>query len=433
MQANEILPLLFFFLFIIVIPGFLLTEFVKLLFRDSFITRKEKSLIRYYTLFPQRIDKRTHELLLSKFVYYAQLPSDQKTRFYVRLKLFLASKKFVPREITDVTYEMKALISASAIQLTFGLEKFIFNHFKTIFVYPKSFLSRYDNNYHKGDVNIKGSIAFSFEDFMEGYRDPTDSYNLGLHEMAHALELEYNLKDEYDAFFASYYERWLKSAATELVRMNYGQSDFLRKYASRNVKEFFSVCVENFFERSALMKERLPEIYKHLTLLLNQDPTSVSYSAPVRERHGQPAIIPDVPVLFKTSVSYASFLPNLFLAAIFMLFVFLLKELVLFVFLFILWLGILLFTIGTLKYLCIYPDILVVRPFLSWFAKLKTYRMEDIVSVSFFDGNKQSLKISHIQDGKIFNKSYVIFFDDSTKSQITAHLKLAKVMVKQCR
>lgn len=433
MEISEILFHLFLLAIILAFPVFLVVTLVKLIYRDSFIIRKEKSLVKYFTLWPQRIDKHVHELLLSRFPYYANLSSSERIRFYARLRLFMASKKFKACQIPEVTMEMKALISASAMQLTFGLDKFIFHHFKTILVYPKAFLYS-DNNYHKGNVNIKGSISISFEDFVQGYANPNDSYNLGLHEMAHALELEYNLKDEYDTFFGAYYERWLKSAATELVRMNYGQSDFLRKYAARNVKEFFSVCAENFFERPVLMKENMPEIYKHMTLLLNQDPASGKFSNQVRTKLGQNNLIPSGPYVFQAKSSYVqTLLPSIFGLFLFSLLSILTKEVSLVFILVIPWLAILIFTLFRLNDLYIYPGSVVVKPFFERFIKLRVYNLENIVSVSFLNENKRTIKISHINEGRVVYDSHAIFCGDEKIRELISLLKSFKVMVKHNR
>jgi Mlc titration factor MtfA (ptsG expression regulator) len=48
---------------------------------------------------------------------------------------------------------------------------------------------------------------------------------------------------------------------------------FFRPYACANEHEFFSVAVENFFERSHDFKSVMPELYLIMTRLLNQDPT----------------------------------------------------------------------------------------------------------------------------------------------------------------
>ena len=47
---------------------------------------------------------------------------------------------------------------------------------------------------------------------------------------------------------------------------------FFRPYTCTNEHEFFSVAIENFFERSELFHRQLPELYVILTHLLGQDP-----------------------------------------------------------------------------------------------------------------------------------------------------------------
>jgi MtfA peptidase len=41
-----------------------------------------------------------------------------------------------------------------------------------------------------------------------------------------------------------------------------------------NQHEFFSVAVENFFERPQALKSAMPELYTIVSKLLNQDPAS---------------------------------------------------------------------------------------------------------------------------------------------------------------
>ena len=54
--------------------------------------------------------------------------------------------------------------------------------------------------------------------------------------------------------------------------MQAGEKSFLRSYGGRNEQEFFAVCVEHFFEVPENFKQKLPDIFFHLCILLNQDP-----------------------------------------------------------------------------------------------------------------------------------------------------------------
>lgn len=217
-----------------------------------------------------------HRLILIKyFPYFNKLTSSEKLRFEKRLNNFLHNKQFIPmHKMGAVTDEMKVLISASAIQLTLGLPEVYFVHFNKILVFPDKYYSPVTRAFHKGEVNDgPGIIAFSWKAFVEGYINPDDTYNLGLHEMAHALELENFIPNqEYKFLNPAFLRRWKALADAEFAKMREGKSHFLRRYAASTRSEFFPVSVEHFFEKPAEFKEQLPELYSALAALLNQDP-----------------------------------------------------------------------------------------------------------------------------------------------------------------
>ena len=61
------------------------------------------------------------EILRRHFDFYARLAPVRKKNFEKRVSAFIRAKKFVPRDLKAVSEEMRVLISATAIQLTFGL------------------------------------------------------------------------------------------------------------------------------------------------------------------------------------------------------------------------------------------------------------------------------------------------------------------------
>ena len=143
------------------------------------------------------VPERYREILRKYFAYYQKLSPVNQDRFEKKLVVFLHSKRFIPRGIDEVTIEAKVLISASAVQLTFGLPEFYFHHFNKIIVYPNDYYSSITKRYHKGEVNpLFGIIVLSWQSFVDGYIYGQDSFNLGLHEMAHALRLESIIRNE---------------------------------------------------------------------------------------------------------------------------------------------------------------------------------------------------------------------------------------------
>ena len=103
--------------------------------------------------------------------------------------------------------------------------------------------------------------------------DTGDGINLALHEMAHALRLENLIKnDEYNFINHEDLKEFDRLGKIETVKMHEGSADFFRKYATANSDEFFSIAIENFFERSAAFKVHNHELYMATAKVLRQDP-----------------------------------------------------------------------------------------------------------------------------------------------------------------
>ncbi len=220
------------------------------------------------------VPKEYGEILLKYFPYYQRLPASLKPSFEKRVAKFIYSKRFIPRQMPEVSLEAKVLIAASAIQLTFGLPRTFLRHFDKILVYPNEYYSSITKRFHKGEVNPAfGIIVISWQSFVEGYITPGDSKNLGLHEMAHALRLEQHIRsEEFQPFDEGLLERFDVYARRVCTAPDFAAQKVFRPYACTNEHEFFSVAVENFFERPEVFRQELPDLYSIMTRLLRQDP-----------------------------------------------------------------------------------------------------------------------------------------------------------------
>ena len=211
-------------------------------------------------------------LLKQKNPYYRNLSPDGQQRFLTRLYNFMEEKEFVGREGLVVTDEIKVLVSASAIQLTFGLEDYSISHLHTINIFPKVFYSKFYATSFKGLTTQGGVLSLSWDDFKEGYADEKDKINLGLHELAHAMNIDWEEEQNYDEYFSLRYEQWKDAATRDFKRVKEGTLTFFRKYGGTNLHEFFAVCIEHFFEVPEDFQHTLPVLYGHTAIMLNQDP-----------------------------------------------------------------------------------------------------------------------------------------------------------------
>jgi MtfA peptidase len=227
------------------------------------------------------VPQRVRDILLKYFPYYQKLSDANKKVFERKVVDFYHRKRFIPRNVDAVTIEARVLISASAVQLTFGLPNVYLRHFHTILVYPNDYYSAITRRFHKGEVNPRfGIIVLSWQSFVDGYIYGTDSFNVGLHEMAHALRLENIIRREEYHFFDDALMQKFDDFAHRYCQDPEAQgAGFLRPYACTNVHEFFSVAIENFFERPQAFRSTLPDLYGILVKLLNQDPAELTGSA----------------------------------------------------------------------------------------------------------------------------------------------------------
>lgn len=238
------------------------------------------SIGRDLALFFKPLSKEHKKILADLFLYYQRLDPKKKVQFEKRVNRFIRLKHFIPRDFAEVSDEMKVLISASAVQLTFGLHEIYLTHFNRILIYPDTYFSFINRQYHKGEVNPRqGVIVLSWKAFQEGYEQSATAMNLGLHEMAHALHLEDKIVNGNANFLDEKLLAEYHNLSQDVIKkIQNGQEQFFRKYAASNDEEFFAVSIECFFEKPADFLENHPKLYHTLASLLKQDPLEVYMS-----------------------------------------------------------------------------------------------------------------------------------------------------------
>lgn len=211
-------------------------------------------------------------IYLERNSFYRTLDEGGRRKMLDRCVRFAIQKRFVGSKDFTVTGEMVASISATAVRLTFGLDRYDLPHYHTIKIFPSAFFSPFHKRDLKGGASTKGILFFSWSDFVHGESVENDRINLGLHEMAHALRMELRYGSGADRRVADYFDSWFQIAFAEFQRVREGDESYLRDYAGANAEEFFAVCVEHFFEDAENFCKELPDVYAHLCLLLNLDP-----------------------------------------------------------------------------------------------------------------------------------------------------------------
>lgn len=229
--------------------------------------------IEPYFLRFQTIPENYKQHLVKYFKYYHYLDDDQQSEFERRVHYFIKKKEFIGRgKFGEVDDNIKALVAATAAQITFGFERMHFRHFKKILIYPDSYYSTIRKQYHNGEVHASGIIVLSARHFLRGIIKHDDGRNLGLHELAHALYIENKIDNlEYNFLDKGLLAKFAESGKEEMRRIKKGENPIYREYAVTNLFEFFAISIELFFEKPEELMDYNPKIYFILSELLNQD------------------------------------------------------------------------------------------------------------------------------------------------------------------
>jgi|GEM_PF-445845 len=212
-----------------------------------------------------------HALLQASFTFYGRLSAAGKKKFLYRTIRFRDHKYFqfhftpsVPQSVPEI------LISAAAVQLTFGLKQYLLPKYRKIHVYEHSFLLGNGREAY-GAASLGSAIALSWQPFLDGYRNGEDSWNLGIHEWGHALELSFLKEQSAGAEFARYYPEWKNEAEKVLQTVNEKETGF-RNFPSEHFTEFLPVCLERLFESPQPFRDEFPSLFEHTKRLIRLDP-----------------------------------------------------------------------------------------------------------------------------------------------------------------
>ena len=233
-----------------------------------------------YVYFYPRIRKLTapqKRILEQQVPFYRRLPQKKQTYFEHRLSSFLRTYDFHGQENMQITDQMKVLVAATYVMLTFGIREYLIATFNKIIIYPGTYHSTINDTLHNGEFNPRhAAIVFSWEHFQKGLDSAADNINLGIHEFAHALHYHGMKKRENSAaLFARMYNEVIAEVKQPEIAAQLTASGYFRSYAFANEFEFLAVILEHFFETPETFKQRFPVLFLKVQRMINFDPLRV--------------------------------------------------------------------------------------------------------------------------------------------------------------
>lgn len=227
----------------------------------------------YIHFYPRKktITLQQESILRQEFPFYRSLSEKRQRYFMHRISKFIDHHEFIGKEDFIITEQVRVLVAATAIMLTFGMRKYLFPVVNKVIVYPSVYLSSISNEYHRGEFNPRvKAIVFSWEDFLKGYEIGNDNLNLGIHEFSHVVHYH---GSKYEDSSAILFSRMYKNITTYFDRPGKREqlinSDYFRVYAYTNQYEFIAVLIEHYFETPQMFLKEFPELYCKVSLMLN--------------------------------------------------------------------------------------------------------------------------------------------------------------------
>ncbi len=214
--------------------------------------------------------------LYNYHLYYRNLNESGKKRFVKRVNSILNNLTIIGKEGLQVTAEIKILVVANLVQLTFGLKNYWLYGYEYIYLYPESFSLPNQNEAVAGSTFQQKIIALSWRNFAIDHLKANDGHNISLAQYALGLIQTVFNGNRYDQKFGSYIDTWFEIINKEIALKVNNDGFGGLEYTSDNIKPTFAKCVELFFEKPSFFKKELPTSYAHFCLLLNQDPLNVS-------------------------------------------------------------------------------------------------------------------------------------------------------------
>lgn len=259
----------FIIIVVLVIAVLILHKPLSVVFNRLYIRRQESKFLECETFY--------HSVVSKYIRYYNRLGLEDQRKFLFRTFLFRKARRFHYIEVKENS-EMPILISAVAVQLTFGLDKFMLNYFNEIYVLKDDYHYGFYSRPFMGHVDQSG-IYLSWDNFVKGISGQTPYCNVGLHEMGHALAyVTFITETEEDKHFKKEFKNFSKVARPIFADMQGGNRNLLGEYAAVNYHEFWAVSVETFFENPVCLRQDLPELYQAMVNLLRQDPLQIRNS-----------------------------------------------------------------------------------------------------------------------------------------------------------
>ncbi len=219
----------------------------------------------WYQHRPPELNAMLRHLINTQFPFYQKLSVEEKTRFRNRTVWYMEANEFMAQGMEEVPLDVKGVIAATVVQLTFGQEDYRLSKFEHIIVYPHPFPSpQYPEQWHASEIfEEDGVIMFSAEQLMPAFLQPQRFFSVGLYEYARVFRRCYP-----GVVFPVFDE----NSWASLEQVSGFQKSHVEKWIGLTDLDVTAVAVVYFFVFPEKFKSVLPEAYEKLAAIFQQRP-----------------------------------------------------------------------------------------------------------------------------------------------------------------
>ncbi len=219
----------------------------------------------WYQRRPPDLPAQLRQLINTRFPFYQNLSAEDKTRFRHRMALYMEANEFMPQAMESMPADLKGVIAASVVQLTFGQEDYLLNKFEYIVVYPHPFPSpQFPEKWHVSEIYEEdGVVMFSADQLMASFVQPKLYFNIGLYEYARIYRRCYP-----DVAYPELGENiW-----EQLQEVSGFSKEAIEKWIGLPEPDPLAVATAHFFVFPEKFRGILPTMYEELAQVFNQRP-----------------------------------------------------------------------------------------------------------------------------------------------------------------
>ncbi len=233
----------------------------------------------WYQKEPPEMDGKMRIFLEKVFPYYRDLSPKEQERFRTRVMLYIIATEFMPKAMEHVPEDIKGLIAANVVMLTFGQKDYRLSKFEKIVVYPHPFPSpQFPKHFHASEIfEEDGVILLSVEQFVPGIARHSQFYNIALHEYAKVFKLSYpdHGFPVIDAVIAD-----------KLERVSGFKNQKVQDFIGLPELDLSALSINYFFTFPLKFKTELPELFDVYTKIFNQNPLNHQFPVIDYEKRG---------------------------------------------------------------------------------------------------------------------------------------------------